>query len=191
MALAVSRELVAQYPRELEREFALRDGTRVRIRPILPEDAPRLFALYDRLSHQTRYQRFFSVMKGLPPDWSHRFANVDYRRRMALVAERDLDWRPELIGVARYEPSAEQGTAEVAIVVQDFWQGRGLGTILLKDILRAAEANGIHRFCAHVLADNHRMLALLSRLTDVRQHRSESGVVDVGFARRASPTIGA
>jgi acetyltransferase len=190
MALTVSQGLVARYPRELEREIALRDGTRVRIRPILPEDEPRLITLYDRLSRQTRYQRFFGVMKRLPPDWAHSLANVDYRRRMALVAERDLDWRPELIGVARYEPSVEEGTAEVAIVIQDFWQGRGLGTILLKEILRAADAHGIHRFCGHVLADNQRMLALLSRLTDIHQHKTEQGVVDVRFARRGSPTIG-
>jgi RimJ/RimL family protein N-acetyltransferase len=105
---------------------------------------------------------------------------------MALVAERDLEWRPELIGVARYEPSDEEDTAEFAIVIQDYWQGRGLGAILLNEILRAGEANGIRRFRAYVLADNHRMLAMLSRLTDVRQRTTERGVANILFTRRAT-----
>ncbi len=184
MAPTVSREILAQYPREFEREVILGDGTRVRIRPILPEDEPRLITLYGQLSPHTKYQRFFAVMKRLPPDWAHYFANVDFRRRLALVAERDLDWRPELIGVARYEPSEEQDTAEVAIVVQDYWQGKGLGTILLNNILRAGEANGIRRFRAYALADNRRMLALLSRLTDVQQRKIDQGVVEILFTRR-------
>ncbi len=173
------------YPRELEREVTIKDGARIRIRPVLPEDETRLVTLYGRLSRHTKYQRFFTVMKRLPSDWATYFANVDYRRRMALVAERDLEWRPELIGVARYEPSDEQDTAEVAIVVQDYWQGKGLGTLLLNEILRVGESNGIRRFRAYALADNYRMLGLLSRLTDVQQRTIGQGVVDILFTRRA------
>ncbi len=187
MALNVHGGLPAEYPREFEREVTLKDGARVRIRPVLPEDETRLVTLYGRLSPHVAYQRFFTVMKRLPPDWAHYFANVDYQRRMALVVERDLEWRPELIGVARYEPSDEEDTAEVAIVVQDYWQDKGLGTILLKEILRAGEANGIRRFRAYVLADNHRMLAMLSRLTDVQQRKIEQGIVDILFTGRGTP----
>ena len=186
MVLNVPGGLPAEYPREFEQEITLKDGARVRIRPILPEDETRLVTLYGRLSQHTAYQRFFTVMNRLPPDWAHYFANVDYRRRMALVVERDLEWRPELIGVARYEPSDEEDTAEVAIVVQDYWQGKGLGTILLGEILRAGEANGIHQFRAYALADNHRILAMLSRLTDVQQRNVEQGVVDILFTQRAT-----
>jgi RimJ/RimL family protein N-acetyltransferase len=171
----------APYPRELERDIVLRDGTRLRIRPILPEDEPRLAALYDRLSRHTAYQRFFTVMKRLPPDWAHFLANVDYRRRLALVAEHEPG---ELIAVARYEPTDREDTAEIAFVVQDGWQDRGLGTILLGDLLQAAEARGVHRFCAYVLADNTRMLDLLLRFTDVLERKVESGVVTVVVARR-------
>ena len=189
MALNVPGRLPPEYPREFEQEITLKDGTRIRIRPVLPEDESRLVTLYGRLSDHTAYQRFFTIMKRLPPDWAHYFANVDYRRRMALVVERDLEWRSELIGVARYEPSDEADIAELAIVVQDYWQGKGLGTILLNEILRAAEANGIRRFRGYVLADNHRMLAMLSRLTDVRQRKIEQGVVDILFTRRAARAL--
>jgi RimJ/RimL family protein N-acetyltransferase len=189
MVLNVPGGLPAEYPREFEQEITLKDGARVRIRPVLPEDEPRLVTLYGRLSRDTAYQRFFTVMKRLPPDWAYYFANVDYRRRMALVVERDLEWRPELIGVARYESSDEEDTAEIALVVQDYWQGKGLGTILLEEILRAGEANGIRRFRAYALADNHRILAMLSRLTDVQQRKIEQGVVNILLTRRATAAI--
>jgi acetyltransferase len=175
--------LGAERPGSLEKEVTLKDGARVPVRPILPDDEPRLVTLYGRLSRRTAYQRFFTVMRRLPRDWAHYLANVDYRRRFALVAERDLEWRPELIGVARYEPTEREDTAEVALVVQDYWHGRGLGGILLEEILRAGEANGIRRFRAHVLADNHRTLALLARVTDVQEQRTEQGAVELVFTR--------
>ena len=172
------------YPRELERPVVLRDGAYLRIRPIRPDDEPRLVDLYGRLSDYTAYQRFFTVMRRLPPTWYHFFANVDYRRRLALVAERDTATGSELVGVGRYEPSDEEGTAEVALVVQDGWQGRGLGTLLLEDVLSAAQARGIGRFLAYVLADNIRMLRLLMTRVEVLERKTEEGVVALTFTPR-------
>ena len=166
----------AGYPAELEREACLRDGTRVRIRPIRAEDAPRLTALYDRLSAHTAYQRFFTVMRRLPPDWARHLATVDYTRRLALVAEPLGEVEPELFGVGRYETPEGSDTPELAFVIEDGWQGKGLGTILLEDILRAAAARGFNRFRAYVLADNHRMLDLLARFTEVLESRTDHGV---------------
>ena len=166
--------------------MTLRDGTRVRLRPIRAYDAPRLIAFYDRLSQHTAYQRFFTVMKRLPPDWARMLATVDYRQRLALVAEWGPADDPELIGVARYEPTEDPATAEVAFVVLDGWQGRGLGMVLLHQLLQAASARGIRRFCAYVLADNARMLDLLRRFTDVQQSSIESGVVTVLFTPRVA-----
>lgn len=177
-------------PREFDRQVVLKDGAHVWLRAIRPDDEARLADLYGRLSHHTAYQRFFTVMKRLPPDWAHFFANVDYRRRMAVVAEREHEGRVELIGVGRYEASDEEAAAEVAFVVQDGWQGRGLGAILLDDITRAGEARGIRRFRAYVLADNHRMLELLTRFTEVLDRRIEDGVVSIAFKRRQeAPSI--
>lgn len=173
----------AQYPRELVRAITLKDGFSARIRPIRPDDEPRLVDLYERLSRHTAYQRFFTVLRRLPPDWYHFFANVDYRRRLALVAERETVAGVQLIGVGRYEPSEEPETAEVAFVVEDGWQGRGLGGILLDAVLEAAEARGIHRFSAYVQADNHRMLRLLSTRTQVENRKTEEGVTGLRFRR--------
>jgi RimJ/RimL family protein N-acetyltransferase len=164
------------YPAELEHEACLKDGTRVRVRPIRAADAPRLTALYGRLSAHTAYQRFFTVMRRLPPDWARQLATVDYRRRLALVAERPGEVEPELIGVGRYETPEGSDVPELAFVIEDGWQGKGLGTILLADILGAAAARGFHRFRAYVLAENRRMLHLLDRFTEVLESRTDHGV---------------
>ena len=153
----------------------------LRLRLIRPDDAPRLIALYDRLSRHSAYQRFFAAMKRLPPDWAELLANVDYQTRLALVIEHAGPTGPDVIAVGRYEPDAEPGVAEVAFVVEDGWQGRGLGRILLHELLAAAETRGIHRFRAYVLAENYRMLRLLSRDTRVLARRTDAGVADVTF----------
>ncbi len=180
-----------EIPREFDRRAVLKDGTHVWLRAIRPDDEARLVDLYDRLSQHTAYQRFFTVLKRLPPDWAHFFANVDYRTRLAIVAEHERDGRLELVGVGRYEPAEAPGTAEVAFVVQDGWQGRGLGAILLDDIVRAGHARGIGRFRAFVLADNHRMLDLLTRVADVLERTLEDGIVSVAFRGRGPAAPGA
>ena len=175
---------MAGYPAELERQVVLRDGSRVALRPIRPEDQDRLVEFYGRLSRETAYQRFFAVMRRLPPDWAHLLANVDYERRLALLAEHGDGPARELIGVARYEPGGAPDVAEIAFVIQDGRQNRGLGTLMLDALLAAGEARGIRRFRAYVLAGNTRMLDLLARFTDVRERRTESGVTDLLLTRR-------
>jgi len=180
---------MAAYPKELEREVALRDGARLRLRPIRPEDQERLVAFYDRLSRHTAYQRFFTVMRRLPPDWAHLLANVDYERRLALLAEHGPPEAPDLVGVARYEPTDQADTAEIAFVIQDGWQNRGLGTLMLDALLAAAEARNIRRFRAYVLANNARMIDLLVRFTNVQERRMESGVTELLLTRRPAPAV--
>src|SRR2546428_8566518 len=82
---------------------------------------------------------------------------------MGVVAEVDDGQEPELIGVARYGPSDEGTTADIGLVVADGWQGLGLGSLLLEEVLRAGEQRGIHEVSADVLTENHRALRLLGR----------------------------
>jgi len=175
------------YPRELESDVALRDGTLVRIRAILPEDAPRLVAAYDRLSAQSAYQRFFAVMRRLPPDWARFHATVDYRQRLALIAERGVEQEMELLAVARYEPS-DDDAPEIALAILDAWQNRGLGTALLRALLAAGQARGIRKFRAWVLADNTRMLDLIHRHGEIERRRREGAAVELIFTPRSPVT---
>src|SRR5437016_12211106 len=138
-----------RYVADPEQGVTLRNGASVRVRAIRPDDEPRLLALCHRLSPRTVYERFFSPRRLLREE-AHAFANVDYRQRMAVVAEVDDGPEPELVGVARYGPS-DEGTADIGLVVADAWQGLGLGSLPLEEILRAAEQRGIHQFRAEVL----------------------------------------
>jgi L-amino acid N-acyltransferase YncA len=182
---------IARYPSELQHPARLRDGSSVFIRPIRPDDAERLIELYDRLSRHSAYHRFFTVMRRLPPDWARLLANVDYRHRLALVAEHDTPAGVELVAVGRYEPTGQPDTVEVAFAVQDGWQGKGLGTMLLDEVLSAAEARGYRRFCAYVLADNTRMLDLFRRYTQITRRKHEAGVVELEFTRRPAAAAAA
>jgi RimJ/RimL family protein N-acetyltransferase len=169
------------YPHTIGRDFQLENGESVRIRPIRPDDEPRLVTLYDRLSRRTAYQRFFAVKRRLPADWVHSFANVDYRSRLAIVAERETVAGIELVGVGRYEPTGEEGIGEVAFVLEDGYQGRGLGVVLLDEVLSAGIERGLTRFRADVLVENHRMLRLLAHRTHILERTVACGTVSILF----------
>lgn len=176
-----------EYPSDLERDVTLGDGARIHLRPIRPDDEEHLIAFHDRLSGQTAYQRFFNVMTHLPRASAHFLANVDYRRRLALVAEHGEGSSRMLVGVARYDCTGQPEIAEIAFVIRDDWQNRGLGTILLEALLAAAADRGIVRFRAYVLTSNGRMLDLLTRFTDIRERHTEGGVTELLLARRPLP----
>jgi GNAT superfamily N-acetyltransferase len=127
---------------------------------------------------QTIYQRFF---KRLPADWAYRLATVDHVGREALVVEHGPAEDPVLIAVGRYEPTGDPKMVEVAFVVEDRWQGKGIGTALFRDLLRVADAHGIRRFRAFVLADNPRMVDLIARFATVRSRSLDHGVLTLDF----------
>ena len=182
----MSTEMVT-VPTDVERTIVLRDGTPVELRAIRPDDAMALVALFSRLSEQTIYQRFFTVRHSLPPTWVDNLTHVDYQRRLAIVAERSEPDGPRLIGVARYGVVEEEPeAAEIALVVEDAWQGHGLGTTLLHAIMQAGEARGIRRFRVDVLAENRRMLRLLSRETEILSRAMSSGVAETVVRRRSA-----
>ena len=156
----------------LESDVTLRDGAKVHIRPIRPEDDHVLVDLFHHLSPQSIYQRFFTAMPELTPGMARYLSHVNYTNRLALVAESG----GELVGVGRYERTNDADTVELSLVIVDAWQGRGLGRILLRETIKAAEANGIGRFMADVLSENRRMLRLLMEETQVTEKKSEAGV---------------
>jgi len=188
-ATAMETPVSPDYPRELVHSLELADGSALRVRPIRPDDEHRLAELFDRLGPRTVYQRFFRAYDRLPDSWYHHFANVDYHTRLALVAEQRTSGEPVLRAVARYEPGERPGTTEIAIVVEDAWQGRGLGALLLDALFAAAEAQGHRRFTADVLAGNRPMLRVLSRLTEIRRRELDHGILTLEFERRRARDV--
>jgi RimJ/RimL family protein N-acetyltransferase len=159
----------------------LPDGTRVRIRPVEPGDAPRLEAAMARLSRETIRRRFLAAKPSLSPAELRYLTEIDGYHHLALVAVREDD-PDEIAGVARCIRTAPGGTtAEFAIVVDDALQGQGLGSTLARVLAEAACAVGIRRFAATTLADNvavqRLMDAFASRLEQREQHGGVREVV--------------
>lgn len=140
------------------------DGIRVTIRPIEPADRERESAFVSKLSRTSRYYRFHSSMKELTPALLERFTECHYPDDLALLAIVETESGPEQIGVSRYirEPGTDR--AEIAIVVADAWQGKGIATRLLFDLRDLARRGGIQQLYASVLRENGRMLDLCRKL---------------------------
>lgn len=165
-------------------QFTLKDGSPVNIRPIRPDAERTLIEGFKRLSPESVYHRFFFSMRELPPNLAHYLANVDYVRRLVLIAEAPIVGDADLVGIARYEHTDDPASVEIALVVVDEWQGRGLGRILLRSIMCAAVEKGFHRFRANVLVENYPMLHLLATECDLYGRSIEGGVITLSFTPR-------
>jgi GNAT superfamily N-acetyltransferase len=153
----------------------LRDGARLVVRPIEAADADALVALHARLSADTIYRRYFGVRPHLSPTDVERFTRVDGRTRFALVALQAAD----LVAVARYEGRPGDRSAELAVVVDDALQHRGVGRLMLERLVDVAREAGIESLVADVLAGNAAMLALLRTLGLPRRTETDGDTVTV------------
>ncbi|MHA6621071.1 bifunctional acetate--CoA ligase family protein/GNAT family N-acetyltransferase [Pseudonocardia sp. DLS-67] len=147
------------YPQHWEADVVASDGGIVHLRPIVPGDADALLRFHQSLSERTRYLRYFGPYPRIPPRDLERFTTVDHRTRVALICLLGDD----IIAVGRYEglgtgPDGRVEAAEVAFVARDDHQRRGLGSILLEHLAAAARENGLRRFEAEVLVENHQMV---------------------------------
>lgn len=201
-------------PRHWEADVLLRDGGTAHIRPITPDDAGLLVEFYARVSDRSKYYRFFSPMPELSDRDVARFTTVDHHERVALV----LTLQDRMIAVGRYDV-VRPGEAEVAFLVEDAHQGRGIGQLLLEHLAQAARERDLDRFVAEVLPDNTRMIQTFRDAgyrvaseyedgvlvlefpitpTDTaigvmqdREHRAESASIERFFNPRSVAVIGA
>ncbi|MTD53544.1 bifunctional acetate--CoA ligase family protein/GNAT family N-acetyltransferase [Amycolatopsis pithecellobii] len=165
------------YPRKWEADVVLSDGGVVHLRPIVPSDADRLVAFHGRLSDRTRYLRFFGAYPRIPPRDLERFTVVDHHDRVAFIALLGDD----IVAVGRYERLGDGPSAEVAFVVDDAHQGRGLGSILLEHLAAAASESGLRRFVAEVLAENSAMVRVFRDAGYQVSRAIEEGVLHLEF----------
>jgi acetyl coenzyme A synthetase (ADP forming)-like protein len=147
----------AAYPAQYETEVLLKDGSRILLRPIKKDDVERWLDFISRLSHRTKYLRFHSVPK-LGREDAIRFCSVDYDNAFAFVAEVLRDRRRDIIAIGRYYRIPHKPSAEVALVIEDAYQGKGIGTKLMEWLANVARDNGIITFEASVLSENREMM---------------------------------
>jgi acyl-CoA synthetase (NDP forming)/RimJ/RimL family protein N-acetyltransferase len=168
-------------PRHWEADVLLRDGRTAHIRPIQPEDRELLVEFYSRVSDQSKYYRFFSPMPELSERDLDRFTQVDHRDRVAMI----LLVAGQMIAVGRYD-MIRPGYAEVAFLVEDAHQGRGIGQLLLEHLAQAGRERGIDEFVAEVLPDNQAMIHTFKDAGYQVKSTFEDGVMELVF--RIDPT---
>ncbi|MER7855057.1 GNAT family N-acetyltransferase [Streptomyces bacillaris] len=169
------------YPDHWEADVVLRDGGTARIRPITTDDAERLVSFYEQVSDESKYYRFFAPYPRLSDRDVHRFTHHDYVDRVGLA----VTIGGEFIGTVRYDRINEQGRpasapadeAEVAFLVQDAHQGRGVASALLEHIAAVARERGIRRFAAEVLPANTKMIKVFRDAGYTQQRSFEDGSV--------------
>jgi RimJ/RimL family protein N-acetyltransferase len=162
----------------------LRDGSRVEIRALRPEDRAAVLAAVDHTSARSLYRRFFAARRSFTEREIAFFVNVDFTNHVALVAVvKHDDGGEEIVGGGRYV-MLQPGRAEAAFTVVDQYQGRGLGTVLLRHLAAVAGGAGIHELVAEVLPDNTPMLEVFENSGFPLTSRRESGVVHVTLRLR-------
>jgi GNAT superfamily N-acetyltransferase len=176
------------YPSHYEQTVQLADGTRLLIRPIRPDDEPRMKDMFYSFSEQTVYLRYHGLLRSMPHNKLQVFCNVDYDTEMALVAVVGPPGTPrgqtdpareEIVGAGRYMTDASKSSAELAFAVRDEWQRKGIGTRLFNQLIAIARNNGIRRLHADVLVQNSGMLKIFHRSGLQIKTNTDAGVVRV------------
>jgi len=173
------RFAIRPYPKELEKRIAW-DGRQLLIRPIRPEDENTLGDLLKSLAPEDSRMRFFDTMRKLPRSQLARFTQIDYDREMALVAiERDADGVEHSLGEVRVVADPDNAVADFALVVRSELKGRGLGRLLLQNIVDYARSRGIGLLRGETLAGNLRMQGLARHIGFTVTTGADAGIVDL------------
>ncbi|MFG3027026.1 GNAT family N-acetyltransferase [Streptomyces sp. NPDC048253] len=174
-----------EYPAHWEADVVLRDGGTARIRPITVDDAERLVSFYEQVSDESKYYRFFAPYPRLSDKDVHRFTHHDFVDRVGLAATVGGEFiatvRYDRIGADGMAASAPADEAEVAFLVQDAHQGRGVASALLEHIAAVARERGIRRFAAEVLPANNKMIKVFTDAGYTQKRSFEDGVVRLEF----------
>ncbi|CAL9398550.1 hypothetical protein SUDANB6_01408 [Streptomyces sp. enrichment culture] len=170
-----------EYPTHWEADVVLRDGGTARVRPITTDDAERLVSFYEQVSDESKYYRFFAPYPRLSAKDVHRFTHHDFVDRVGLAATVGGEFiatvRYDRIGAGGAPASAPADEAEVAFLVQDAHQGRGVASALLEHIAAVARERGIRRFAAEVLPANTKMIKVFTDAGYTQKRSFEDGVV--------------
>ncbi len=149
-------------PKELRTTMLLDDGTLIKFRPIHPTDEPGTRDLFYSLSQETVYYRYMSHMKRIPRKQMQNFVYVDHRNEVAIVGTVPEASGDEIVAIGRYYLDQKTNRAEVAFVVRDDWQNKGIGSFILKHLVNVAKRNGIAGFTAEVMRDNKPMQSVMN-----------------------------
>jgi len=173
-----------EYPENMETYRSTKEGLGILLRPVKISDEPLLKDFFYALSDKSMYRRFISKRQDMPHERLQEFVVIDYTAEIVILAVVGSGEQEQLVGVGQYGVDQVTHTAEVAVVVRDDWQGKGIGTELLSYLTFLAKRQGLLGFTAEVLVDNKPMMKLFEAGGfDIEKRRSE-GVYDLTLAFR-------
>ncbi|MCL4536795.1 MAG: GNAT family N-acetyltransferase [Nitrospirae bacterium] len=175
-----------EYPEYLETYRTTKTGLRIFLRPVRMSDEPMLKDFFYSLTDECIYHRFISTRRDMPHERLQKFVIIDYTKEMVILAVIEQEGKEMIIGMGQYYIDENTHTAEVAFVVRDDYQGKGIGAELLSYLAYLAKKNGLHGFTAEVLIDNKPMLNLFERMGFVIERRAEAGVYELTMSFRES-----
>ncbi len=175
------RKINPAYPSQYETEVVLQDSSKILLRPIKKGDTEPWLAFFHRLGPHTKYLRFHHVPKEMELEDAAQFCTVDYNNTFAIVAEVTREQKKEIVAIGRYNRLPTKYSAEIAFVVEDDYQDKGIGTALIKQLANVARDNGIATFEADVLDENEEMMVMLRDYSFHIISELEAGVCHVTF----------
>lgn len=173
-----------EYPEYLETYRTTKTGLRIFLRPVRMSDEPLLKDFFYSLTDECMHHRFISTRRDMPHERLQKFVIIDYTKEMVILAVIEQEGKEMIIGMGQYYIDENTHTAEVAFVVRDDYQGKGIGAELLSYLTYLAKKNGLHGFTAEVLIDNKPMLNLFERMGFVIERRAEAGVYELTMSFR-------
>jgi len=182
----LQRLAIRAYPRQLEEILTLKDGRKVLLRPIRPEDEPQQHRFVASLTDEDIRFRFFSTINALPHSEMARLTQIDYDRDMAFIAETIGPEPPETLGVVRAMSTPGHERAEFAIVVRPEQKGKGLARALMRKLIDYCRARGTATLAGQVMTENLRMLAFVESLGFKRVKTEENDIVEMVLDLKAS-----
>ncbi|MCJ7745783.1 MAG: GNAT family N-acetyltransferase [Actinobacteria bacterium] len=170
-----------EYPEELETYRTTKDGAEFLLRPVKISDEPMLKDFFYSLSDNSLYRRFISYRQDMPHERLQDFVIIDYTKEMVILAFLPGGEKEEIAGLGQYVVDEATHTADVAFVVSDAYQNRGIGSELLSYLTQLAKRRGLFGFTAEVLVENEPMLHVFEKLLDVDKS-VDSGVYSLKMA---------
>ncbi len=169
---------ICPYPSHFIFHACLKDGTEVKVRPIKPEDEPLIADLFYSLSGDSVRFRFMQPKKTITHEELVRYCQIDYDRELILIALIEQQGEYKVIGMVSLSKYPDEENAEMAVVVADDWQGKGLGWLLCSQMIHIAKQSGLKRIWMEILQENSKMLKLAQKL-DFKIHSQEEDVIKV------------
>jgi len=171
-----------EYPRELETYRTTKTGQEILLRPVKISDEPLIKDLFYGLSDNSLYRRFISRRKDMPHERLQEFVIIDYSRELVMLATITKEDKEEVVGLGQYSIDPNTHTAEVAFVVRDDYQNRGIGNEMLSYLTYLARRQGLLGFTAEVLVENRPMLHLFEKMGFLMDKRTEEQVLELKMA---------